>query len=287
MKNTKIIITLILLLLLADNLSSQDGGRIKRLLDLYGRTAYSYFLSANRPGFGVDAYLTDKGKFFVSTGVSYGDDCIDIPLGISYGISNRMEVSAGISPFTQAYSFAGIKAGGVGDSYLGMKFRIQESEMFAHAFQTVVKIPTAGKQEEIGTGKFDFHFGAAESFYYNKFGYDLGLELNFLQRRDLPTSRKYITYFQNAIDSIESAYDYRFEPELVVSLGPSYQFTERFSVYTGFSFSRNFKLDYNTSGLYGGFGVSLSNTAGFGLGGSYGTGEVKSWSISSNFYFTF
>jgi hypothetical protein len=198
-----------------------------------------------------------------------------------------VEINAGISPFTESYTFTGVKTSGVGDSYLGAKFKIQESEMFSHAFQSLVKIPTAGKQDELGTGKVDFHFGVAEAFYYKKFGYDIGIELNFLQRRDLPTARRYFEYFQNTIDSIKMAYDYRFEPEFVVSGGPSYQFNRYFAVYSGFTFSRNLKLDYNSSGIYGGFGFSFSEASGAGLGASYGIGDIKIWSISSNFYFTF
>lgn len=276
-----------MLLLLTNDSIAQNGGRIRSLLELFGKTAYAYFLSANRPGFGTDAYLTERGKVFLSTGVNYSDGSIDVPFGISYGVSNRLEISAGISPYTQTYSFAGIKSGGVGDSYFGVKFKVQESDMFQHAFQTMVKIPTASKQNEIGTGKVDFHFGAAQAFYFKKFGYDIGLELNFLQRRDLPTARKYFDYFRSAIDSISKAYDYRFEPEVAFSIGPSYQFSNLFSVYSGFWFSRNLKLDYNASALYGGLGFSLSENSGLGLGASYSTDDLKSWSISSNFYFTF
>jgi hypothetical protein len=285
-KTGKFLIVLLLLILTCDS-SAQHGVRINRLLDEIGRTAYSYFLYANRPGFGVDAYFTDKSETFLSTGLYYSDGRFEIPLSISYGITDKLEVSAGISPFTQEYTFSGSKSSGLGDSYLGVKYRIQESEYFTHAIQTTIKIPTGSEQKEIGTGKFDFHFGAAQLFYYENLGFDLGLELNFLQRRDYPTNRKFQPYFQNAIDSIASAYDYSFEPEFVASGGPTFQFSDAFFVYTGYSFTRNFKLDFSSNMLYGGIGLSTSDNTGIGLGGSYSTDDLKSWSISSNFYFTF
>ena len=288
MKIRKIILVILAVITVNGSIEAQGGGnRTKRLIDLLGKTAYSYFLSANRPGFGVDAYLTDKGRVFLSTGFSYSDGSIDIPFGVSYGISKKVEVSAGISPYTQSYSFIGDEINGVGDAYFGLKFKIQESDYFMHALQTMVKIPTASKQTELGTGKFDFHIGLAEGFYYNRFGYDVSVEVNMLRRRDYPTSRKYPVILQNIIESVKADYDYKYEPELVLAAGPSYQIGDKVSVYAGFSFSRNTRLNYNTSVLYGGFGVLLSDNSGFSAGGTYNPGELQTWSISSNFFFSF
>ncbi|MBZ0204584.1 MAG: transporter [Ignavibacteria bacterium] len=285
-KTIKIILITVFFFSAFSDLHAQNRKKVKRLIDLYGQTAYSYFLSANRPGFGVDAYTIQKGKYSISSGVSYSDETIEIPLSISYGISNRLEVFAGFYPYTESYNFSGSKIRGFGDSYLGAKYVFQKSDKFSHAVQSIIKLPTASSQTELGTGKFDICFGIAQGFYTGNFGYDISLELNFLQRRDIPSQRKYITFLQSAIDSINSIYDYRFEPELIISLGPSYQFSDKFSVYAGGSFSRNTRLNYNSTSIYSGVGFMITKKVGLSLGGSVTLDEYNSWGVSSGFNIT-
>ncbi|MCI0717273.1 MAG: hypothetical protein L0Y77_13345 [Chlorobi bacterium] len=281
MKQSKIVI--ILVLLLSATGSSYSQKRVQEIIDFFGRTAYAYFLSANRPAYGINAYVTEKGRLELSSGVSFNDEIFEIPFGISYGVSRNFEFSTGISAYTQSYKFSGEKVGGLGDSYLASKFKFQESENFIHAVQGLIKIPTASKDKQLGTGRVDFYFGLAQGFYSNRFGYDLSAELNFLHRRDYPQTRQYLQYFENIIDSLKKAYNYTYETELVISGGPSYDFSDNFSVYTGVSFSRNFKLDYNSTQIYGGFGFLASNNVILGLGASYGLDKAGSWLISSNF----
>jgi hypothetical protein len=257
--------------------------RFRDIINVFGRTAYAYFLSANRPSYGVNAYITEKGRMEISSGISFNDEFTDIPLDFGYGAANNLEIAAGISIFTQSYKFTGEKTGGLGDSYLSAKLKFQESEKFMHSVQALVKIPTASKQQQLGTGKTDFHFGIAQAFYSNRFGYDISAELNFLRRRDFPQTRLIIEYFGNIVDSIKKAYDYSYETEFVISGGPSLDFSDNLSAYTGVSFSRNFRLDYNSSQIYGGFGFLASNNVILGLGASYGLDKTGSWLISSNF----
>jgi len=281
------LLVLMLILLLSSNVFSQRRGGNNRLLDLLGQTAYSYLLSANRPGYGVDAFTMEKGKTSLSLGISYSDEVIDVPVSLSYGLTDNLELSAGISSYTESYNFSGSKISGVGDSYLGVKYSFLESDYFIYGVQGIVKIPTASSSKELGTGKVDLHLGVAQGFVKGNFGYDLSFEVNLLQRRDFPNTKKYPAIIQNQIDSAKSGYDYTFEPEFVISGGPSVDLTKKISMYAGYSFSRNTRLSYNSHSLYGGIGFVLSKEIGMSLGGSYGLEEAGTWGISGGLNFLF
>lgn len=285
-QNGIVIILLSVLLLIPASAESQNRKRVNTLLNLYGQTAYSYFLSANRPGYGVDAYTLEKGKGSISAGISYGDEVIDIPVSFSYGITDHLEVSAGLSPFTESYNFAGSKISGLGDSYASLKYSFLESDHFVHAFQFLVKLPTASSSKELGTGKADFCFGLAQAYGSRNFGYDLSIELNLLNRRDFPSSKKYPPIIQNRLDSVKNQYNYTFEPELVISGGPSFEFSKHVSGYAGYSFQRNTRLNYNSSSIYGGLGFVAGKRLGISVGGSYGLEEAGTWGISAGINFS-
>lgn len=253
---------------------SQNKINIRKILDLYGQGARTYFLAANRPSFGVSAYTNDKSEVQISTGISAGEDFLEIPFDISYGLTNRLELFGGINAYTQSYNFSGDKVTGVGDANIGLRYKLYESEYFSNAFQTIVKIPTASKSKELGTGKVDFHFGLGHSYASKYWGYDVSLEAGLLYRRDLPgTGVNIPPILRNGIDSIKKSYNYTFEPEVGFSLGPSVYPTSKSFIYTGYAFSRNTRLNYNTSSVYGGVGYSPSNTLSLSLGTSYGLGE--------------
>ncbi|MFI5212263.1 MAG: hypothetical protein ACHQIH_05220, partial [Ignavibacteria bacterium] len=180
----------------------------------------------------------------------------------------------------------GNRISGFGDSYIGLKYKFQESYYFSHAFQFLVKLPTASSKSQLGTGKVDLNFGVAESFYLERFGFDLGVELNFLRRRDIPSSIRFPVFTPAVIDSINAVYNYKYEPEFEVSGGPSYSITEKLYSYLGFNFSRNLRLNYNSTGLYAGLGYSLSEKAGLGIGVSNDILLGGYWIFSSNFYIT-
>ncbi|HMT10158.1 MAG TPA: hypothetical protein PKA39_00880 [Ignavibacteria bacterium] len=278
--NSILVLFIAVIMLIPASSESQNRKRVNSLLDLYGQTAYSYFLSANRPGFGVDAYTLEKGKGSISAGISYGDEVIDIPVSFSYGITDNLEISGGLSPFTESYNFAGSKISGLGDSYTSLKYSFLESDHFIHAFQFLVKLPTASSSKELGTGKTDLCFGLAQAYAYRNFGYDLSIELNLLNRRDFPSSKKYPPIIQNKLDSVKSQYNYTFEPELVISGGPSFEFSKYISGYAGYSFQRNTRLNYNSSSIYGGFGFVAGKRLGISIGGSYGLEEAGTWGVS-------
>lgn len=286
MKLCKSILLVLILLLIFESVTYSQRVRSKRFLDILGRTAYSYLLSANRPGYGADAFTLEKGKTSFSAWISYSSEVIDVPVSFSYGVTDNFEFSAGLAPYTESYNFIGSKIKGVGDSYLGLKYSFIESDYFIHAFQTIIKIPTANASKELGTGKVDLYFALAQGFLSGSFGYDLSFELNLLRRRDFPAGKKYPVIIQKQIDSVKASYDYKIEPEIVISGGPSVDFSNRASVYSGFSFSRNTRLNFNSSSIYGGIGIMLTGKSGFSIGGSYGLGEFGTWGVSCGLRFT-
>lgn len=276
-------------LLLAANVSfSQIRPDIQDILAEFGSNAQAYFLSANRPSYGVNAYTVPKHKFELDFSVSANNKVFDLPMSLSYGIAKNTELFTGISLYTKSYDFSGRNINGVGDANIGLKYKFQESDYFSHAVQMLVKIPTANSKTQLGTGFADFHFGVAEGFYDDLWGYDLSIELNFLKRRNFPASSKDLPIeLQQSLDSLRSTYNYKYEPEFVISLGPTLDISDRVSTYAGFSFSRNLKLDYNTSEVYTGFGYELNEKTGIGLGASFAVKNTFSWLISAGINLSF
>jgi hypothetical protein len=268
----------VLSLLFITNASSQTRPNIKTLVDALGRNARVYFLSANRPSYGVSAFTVGKDNIELYTGVSFGDGFAEVPVQISYGITKNIELFGTITPFLQTYDFEGNQISGFGDAGIGAKFKIHESEHFSHAIETVVKIPTASSTKELGTGRVDFHFGLGHAYSADVWGYDAGIELNLLHRRDLPGIGPDVPLvLRNAIDSIKKVYDYKYEPEIGFSLGPVVYPSARIYIYSGFAFSRNTKLDYSSSSIFAGTGYLMSNVFSLSAGASYGLSEGGSW----------
>jgi outer membrane putative beta-barrel porin/alpha-amylase len=269
-----------LFLLLVTNLSHcQIRPDIHKILTELGNNAQAYFLSANRPSYGVSAYTTPKHKLDIDISLSTNDEILELPVSISYGVSKNTEVFTGISLYTRTYDFLGNKIGGMGDANIGVKYKFQESDFFSHAVQMLVKLPTASSKSELGTGYADFHFGVAQGFSYENWGYDLSFELNFLKRRNFPTVRV-PPELQRSIDSLKNNYNYKYEPEFVFTVGPSVDISDRIGVYGGVSFSRNMKLDFNTSEVYTGLGYELSDKTAIGIGASFGIKNASKWILS-------
>jgi len=249
-------------------------------LNQFGLNTYSYLISANRPEYSIDAEVVEKSKLELNTGFDAGGGANDIPVSLNYGAGKNIELFAGINLFSQSYNFINTKISGIGDANVGIKYRFQNSEKFSHVFQVLVKIPTASKDSELGTGKADFHFGLAQAYTGKIIGYDLSLELNMLGKRDLPAAGKYPPRIQSAVDSLASSYDYKFEPEVVLSFGPDFTISKKAILYTGFSFDRNTRLNYNSSLIFGGMVYNLSDRFVMSLGGSYGLQQAGSWNVS-------
>jgi hypothetical protein len=119
------------------------------------------------------------------------------------------------------------------------------------------------------------------SYSSSHWGYEAGIELNLLHRRDLPGLDVRIPIIlRNAIDSIKKVYDYKYEPEIGFSVSPAVYPSERVLVYTGFAFARNTKLDYSSSSIFGGIGYAPDNVVSLAIGGAYGLSEGGGWIVS-------
>lgn len=267
-----------LVFLVSLNAVSQNRPYINEIISQIGTNSNAYFLAANRLSLSTGSYLTPKGDLDGSTGISFNEDVYDVPFDLSYGVTNRFELSAGITAYTLTYNYLGSKISGVGDGYVGAKFKFHESDYFDHVFGTAVKIPIASKSTELGTGKVDFHFGLAQGFAYKKFSYELGFECNLLGRKDFPSGNRNVPPILKAmLDSLRKSTDYKYEPEIVFSFYPGYDISRNVMVYAGYSFTRNTKLNFNTNSILGGIGVSAGNILSFSLGGSYGLDEDAGW----------
>jgi hypothetical protein len=277
----------IFLLLNSELIYPQGMHNKRKIISLLGYTAKSYLLSANRPGIGINAYMTPKKKISIDFAASFNNEYVETPLSLEYGITNGLNLLGGISLYTQSYDFSGNRISGLGDSYMGTKFKIQESEYFIHSFQAALKIPTASKSTELGTGKADFHFGLAQGFYYNRFSYELSAELNLLRRRDFPSVNRILqVLLQSALDSLKNVYNYKYEPEFAVSFSPAYDIGQKAALYTGIAFSRNFRLGFNTSQFYTGFGFYFSDKVSASAGASFGLLNEPGWSVSTGIFLT-
>lgn len=254
---------------------------IKKLLEAYGQNAQVYFLAANRPSYGVSSYTLGKGNLELASGISIGEDFYEVPVDITYGLSNQFDIFGGVNALTHTYDFEENTVSGLGDSRIGLRYKFHESEYFSHAFQTAVKIPTASSENDLGTGKVDIHFGLGHSYSSNNWGYDASIELNMLHRKDMPTTDpKVPKVIRDAIDSIKKVYDYTYEPEIGFSISPAYYPLSNMYVYTGLSYSRNTKLEYNTTSVYAGVGYAPNNIFSLSAGVSNGLEEGGSWLVS-------
>jgi hypothetical protein len=288
MKRIPLVVIFIVIISYPVSTFAQRGPNPKNLLDQLGRNANSYFLSANRPSYDISAYIVDKKTFELSIDPSFGSGTSELPLTFSYGLSNRVQLFAGIDVYDQTFRFDGRKASGFGDANIGFTYKFQSSKKFTHVFQILVKIPTASATEQVGTGHPDYHFGIAEGFTSGKFGYELSLELGMLHRRDLPAVlHPNGVYTQGLLDSIKAYYDYNFEPEIKASFTPTIYFSESFLAYTGLEFSRNTKLNYNSGDFYLGLGYLPSELIYLSLGISKPVVQNSTASFSAGIAFTF
>lgn len=271
------------MILTSSSVFSQNGSGVKRILDELGINAHSYLLSATRPAYNVSASTLGKKTANIEINVVYSEgEVFELPMSFSYGVTDKVDIFTDISPFTQTYKFNGDKINGFGDIIAGIRYQFHQSKYFSHAVQTAVKIPTASKNKQLGTGRIDFHLGLAEEFIYKKFNYEISTEINFLRRRDLPGQIINLPVeIQHIIDSLKTVYDYKYETELVISGGPGVDITKWLLAYAGMSFSRNFKLDFNTLQAYSGLGFFVSDKTSLGIGGSFGLKNSSEWGVVS------
>ncbi len=267
---------------------SQNGPDPKKLLDKLGRTAEAYFLSASRPTYSVNSYVVDKGSFEISIDPSFNNNTAQIPITVTYGVSNKVEFFTGMDLLNQTYKFDGGKVSGIGDANVGLAYEFQSSKHFTHVFQALIKIPTASANQQVGTGKADYHFGIAEDYSYKKFEYEFTFDLGMLGKRDLPTVKNpNRIYTQGLLDSINNFYDYKFEPEISFTFSPVVNFSDHFLLYVGAGFTRNTRLNYNSALGFLGLVYSPSDAVSLSLGGSNSFGNEGNWEAVTGAAFSF
>jgi hypothetical protein len=92
----------------------------------------------------------------------------EIPIRVKYGLGQRSEFFLETSPY-KSVDLGGSQTGGWGDTYVGMRHRMRDSDMYspAYGFQMQTKIPTGRAGNGLGTGETDW-FGAlmATQTYY-------------------------------------------------------------------------------------------------------------------------
>jgi hypothetical protein len=89
------------------------------------------------------------------------DDTIDTPFTIKWGATETSELFFGWSPYLRVAT-GGTELSGVGDLVVGTRVRVLDEGPGrpAAAFQLAAKLPTADRDDGLGTGLVDF-FGAA------------------------------------------------------------------------------------------------------------------------------
>src|SRR4030095_3154646 len=176
----KLLILCVVIFLSYNKDSFSQRPYITEIIKLAGSNARAYFLAANRSSYGVTSYVSPKDYLELSTGTYFNDAVYEIPIDFSYGLSDNVELSAGMIAYSVSYNYLAEKISGIGDAYAGLKYLFHQSEYCDQGVQGLVKIPTASKKKELGTGKFDFHFGLAQGFFYKKFSYDLDFDFSLL-----------------------------------------------------------------------------------------------------------
>lgn len=259
----------------------------KKYIDKLGRNANTFFLTANRPTYDVLASLLEKGESEISITTDFNRDILVLPVQYSYGISNKFQLSAGMDLLNATYRFNGQKVRGIGDANISASFMFQESSHFTHVFTALVKLPTAPKSDQLGTGYADYHFGLAEGFTQKSFSYELGVMFSLLHRRDLPVVGQGNFITQAIVDSAKKYYDYTFEPEVSVTLTPSLSLSKQVLWYAGGSVAQNTRLDYTSLAIYTGISYTPSYAFGMNLGVSQGLDKAGIFTFSAGFIFTF
>jgi hypothetical protein len=273
-------LTLVFIIFLLQTDCFSQGIGIKGFRSKLGNTAYDYLLSATRPYYIINASTLGKKAALLDVSFTYSKDIKEIPVSFTYGVSDKVDLFINLFPFTQTYNFAGKVVSGFGDIITGVRYQFQESKHFTHAVQTAVKIPTASKTKQMGTGYVDFHIGLGEDYINKKFNYSLGIELDILRRRDFPSANVNVpNIIKNVTDSLKSVYNYKYEPEIILYGGPGYDFSDYVSAYGGIAYSNNFKLKSDGFYLYLGTGIYLSDYISLGLGLDSGLKNENGWSL--------
>lgn len=260
---TKIILSILFLVLSTNCSVSQnnpDNEIRKKLNGFLKNAAEAYLLGINRPYIEIETEIPEINKYFLNFYPSAGSGYVDLPVYGQYSVGKNLCLLGSIDIYTTSYNIAGKKFTGFGDMYAGLSYRFQNSEMFSNFIQSTVKIPSASFKDQMGSGKFDLHFGFGQSFASGNWLNDLTAGLSILNSADFPSSRtgKIPPAIIHVIDSLKSSYDHSAEPQLNISVSPSYYLNDDLCLEGAASFSRNMKLNYNSLYLSGDLDYTFS-----------------------------
>lgn len=281
----KSLIILFLILLFCDSYSQNNLRR--KIFDAQRDAAYNYLMNANRPSpdFSSDMILKDKGAADFS--FSSDGDYPEFTVSGTYGLSNSVNLIGTFTVYTINYNLNGTKFNGLGDLLLSSRFLLGEGKYFSHYAQISVKLPTAKSGDQLGTGKLDYHFGVIENFSDDKLSCDVSASMDMLGRPDFPTTKSKALIVQQEIDSVKQFYDFNFQPNYSLSLYPTYLVTDNFSISTGIDFSRDMKLNFNSSTFYLGLGYDFTDKISLSAGSDFNILNSSNYTVSGDLTISF
>jgi hypothetical protein len=276
----------IILMLFCDSYS-QNGIR-RKIYDAQKDAAYNFLTNANRPSPDFSSDMINKEKWALDFSGSTDGNYPEASVTGTYGLTDKINLSSTITLFTTNYNLNGNKFTGIGDILLNSRFTLSEGESFSNFAQVSVKIPTAKSDDQLGTGKADYHLGLIENYSKGNLSCDLSASLDMLGRPDFPSANKKLpAIVQQEIDSVKQFYDFSYQPNYTLSFYPTYTVSDKVSLSTGIDFSRDMKLNSNSSTFYLGLGYDFSESASFSFGSDFNIINSSDYCISGDLTLSF
>ncbi|MBS1495211.1 MAG: hypothetical protein JST55_17020 [Bacteroidetes bacterium] len=283
---TSLFSIIIILMLFCDSYS-QNGVR-KKIFDAQKDAAYNFLTNANRPSPDFSSDMINKEKWALDIAGATDGNYPEVSVTGTYGLTDKINLSSTVTVFTTNYNLNGNKFTGFGDILLNSRFTLSEGEIFSHFAQVSVKIPTAKSDDQLGTGKPDYHAGLIGNYSKENLSIDLSASLDMLGRPDFPVSNKKLpAIVQQEIDSVKQFYDFTFQPNYSISFYPTYAVSDNVSLSAGIDFSRDMKLNSNSSTFYLGLGYDFSDKASFSFGSDFNIINSSDYNISGDLTLSF
>jgi len=116
-----------------------------------------------RPFVSTDSKTTKASHLEVEAGAQIDPgEAVDTPVFLKYGLAERTEAFAGMSVYRMVDRDEALPDGsGFGDSWLGLRQRLRDRDMYypGFGFELLMKLPSASESKGLGTGEIDA-FGA-------------------------------------------------------------------------------------------------------------------------------
>lgn len=130
---------------------------------VFGQEDDEDYLSPVRPTVSDSAKIQKKGVLQVEAGGDFDFRSPDyrnrqsLPLGVYFAVNKRLRFDFETDAVASQKDLTGMRETGIGDVTLGFKAIARENpeERLAVAFAYSIKLPTASKEKELGSGKID------------------------------------------------------------------------------------------------------------------------------------